>query len=442
MVQGPRASGGTGGSAPSNAPTFASLGVVSEVHSCLARSSILKPTTVQSAVIPRILDGKKDVLVLSETGSGKTHAYVLPLVSKLVLSRRAQDAAVTLGGLIIVPTRELAHQVTRMVTEVVVRRSGLASKKDVTKPRKSLVVRKFVGEVTPMMLQSIKVDPPHIAVGTPRTLHKLIPSALSVGSLQTCVVDEVDHVASPWSKEFLEGILDAATGVAHRPQVVYVGATTTGGVHDIVTKYSKQLTTLDLTMSGERALPRSLSHIRLVCLSEEQRLPNITRVLAALKPMRALVFANSTQQLQACVEFLKGKGVRVEDLVSTKTNREREQAIEKFSSGRAQVLVCLEGSSRGLDFKSVDVVISASPPESYREYVHRAGRTARMGRKGVVVTLTNRFHDAEVMEGFVKRLRLGGSLLTVTPEELLHVAPRFARASKDTEHAPAAAEAK
>ena len=72
--------------------------------------------------------------------------------------------------------------------------------------------------------------------------------------------------------------------------------------------------------------------------------------------------------------------------------------------------MCLEGSSRGLDFKSVDVVISASPPESYREYVHRAGRTARMGRKGVVVTLTNRFEDAEVMEGFVK-VRHPGSCL-------------------------------
>jgi superfamily II DNA/RNA helicase len=66
------------------------------------------------------------------------------------------------------------------------------------------------------------------------------------------------------------------------------------------------------------------------------------------------------------------------------------------------VLVCLEGGSRGLDFKNVDLVVNVSPPESYREYVHRAGRTARMGRKGLVVTLCNRFEDSELMEGFVK----------------------------------------
>jgi superfamily II DNA/RNA helicase len=123
-------------------------------------------------------------------------------------------------------------------------------------------------------------------------------------------------------------------------------------------------------------------------VNDKQLLPNITRVLAALKPRRVLAFCNSLTELEATLTFLRAKKVKVDSLVSTKPNAERRTVLQQFHDGKLHALLSLEGGSRGLDYKNVDLVINVGPPPNVREYVHRAGRTARNGKPGTVVTLT------------------------------------------------------
>ena len=244
---------------------------------------------------------------------------------------------------------------------------------------------------------------------------------------------------------------------------------------------------VDLTQGGRRPLPSSITHVRMNCVSESQRLPNVTRLLAALRPVRSLLFASTTADVEAAMAFLATKKIRALEFVSTKTNVEREAALRKFAQGSiqvcwrtwanvkggvvctgymsddhrsmhsrrprclsvrvsvclcpllrslflslsrsgpmVQVLVCLEGGSRGLDFKNVDLVMNLNPPGSKREYVHRAGRTGRCGRPGVVVTLCDGGEEAATVEDYVKAVKPTHPLVTVSTDNLFDVAPSLA----------------
>lgn len=195
-------------------PSFASLGIPSDIHGKLAKEGLLKPTAVQAAAIPALLASPpRDMLLFSETGaararapcpphartdsvcccdthgvcagSGKTHAFALPLMAKLVALGRANEATVRLSAVVVSPTRELAHQLTASLQALVLNQKA---KKRAFRPREPLVVRKVVGAVTPRVINSLQLDPPHVVVGTPQTVRTYCPPprALTLSNFTVC----------------------------------------------------------------------------------------------------------------------------------------------------------------------------------------------------------------------------------------------------------------
>ena len=200
--------------------TLSEAGVPPHMIGKLQRLKVNSATRVQAEAIPRLLTHPdRDFVIHSETGSGKTLAYAVPLVARI------ETAAVrACRAIVVVPTRELAKQVSDVLEELV-RRKNKKGKASEGAGTPSISVRKFVGEITQVRLNSLSRDPPHIAVGTPQTLAALLPAALRLGMLQTVVLDEADQLMAPHSRKATEHVLKCATRVSDRPQVVMVSAT-------------------------------------------------------------------------------------------------------------------------------------------------------------------------------------------------------------------------
>lgn len=282
-------------SAGASVHSFASLGVPPALLGKLPRLGKLQtPSVVQVAMLPHAFPeerrhaspptARRDMVVHAQTGSGKTLAYALPMLASVGDPRERK-----LRGVVVVPTRELALQVTRVLAALAEHGSKRARA-----GRAPVVVRRLVGRATDRLRASLRADPPHIVVGTPRTLRELVPRHLSLGDLTHLVLDEVDAlVAGPQAAHTRE-LLQRATSVRHRPSVLMVSATSSPEVRKAAEQFLLKPERIDLvTADGTSSLPPSISHYVLPLYAENQRTPMLTRVMAAMRPVGVLAFLNS-----------------------------------------------------------------------------------------------------------------------------------------------------
>ena len=346
------------GDAPSG---FADLGVPANLVAALSADGIGEPFPIQAATIPDALAGR-DVLGRGRTGSGKTLAFGLPMISRLAGSSRREK--VQPRGLVLVPTRELAMQVADVVAPLA-RIAGL-----------SLVLVAGGMPYPPQILAfSRGVD---LVVATPGRLIDLMDQgAADLSRIEITVLDEADHMADLGFLPAVSRILDT---VPDRGQRLLFSATLDKAVDRLVRKYLHQPVVHQVD-TGQACVPLMSHH--LVNIAPQHK-AELTAELAS-RPGRTLIFVSTQRGADRVAKQLRRSGILAGALHGGLAQGARTRIMSAFKHGSLPVLVATDVAARGIHVDEVGLVLHADPPNGPKEYLHRAGRTARAGGTGTVV---------------------------------------------------------
>jgi superfamily II DNA/RNA helicase len=343
--------------------SFADLGVPPEIVRVLTREGITTPFEIQSATMPDALAGR-DVLGRGQTGSGKTLAFGLPLLARVAQGGRARPHHPK--ALIMVPTRELAMQVADAL-QPLGRSVGVFLKTavgGVPYDRQMDALRRGV----------------EVIVATPGRLADLIErGACNLADVEVTVLDEADQMAD---MGFLPEVTELLAKTPENAQRLLFSATLDGDVDTLVKRFMHNPVTHS-TAPAEASVSTMDHHLLLI--PPQEKFP-ITAAIANRKG-KTIVFARTQMGVDRLVEQLRLVGVRAGALHGGKTQRVRTRTLAEFKEGRSNVLVATDVAARGIHVDGISLVVHVDPPKDPKDYLHRAGRTARAGESGAVVTL-------------------------------------------------------
>lgn len=342
--------------------SFADLQIPPQLISALARQEISKPTPIQVAALPVLLAGK-DAYLHAETGTGKTLAYLLPLFCRM-------DAGLAATQLVIVaPTHELAIQIQRQCCDLA-QNAGWAIK--------SLLL--IGGTSTERQIDKLKKKP-HLVVGSPGRIGELITTGkLKMKNVRSIVIDEADRLMNEESSQAVCAIIQAAP---LSRQLVFASATKERQSTATIQTLSPELVMLK---AGAAAVNENIEHLYLVC-EERDKPEELRKLLHALKPERALVFVHRNDVAEKIAGKLAHHHIPAANLSAANDKHLRQQAMDGFRRGSIRVLIASDIAARGLDIKGVTHIFNFDLPTMSKAYLHRVGRTARAGAKGLAVSL-------------------------------------------------------
>jgi superfamily II DNA/RNA helicase len=347
--------------------SFRELGVSSDVVARLATRSIREPFPIQALVLPDALAGL-DVLAKSPTGSGKTLAFAVPIVERAVPSDARPSA------LVLVPTRELAAQVTQEL-------EALA-------PAKGLKVAAAYGGV-PIGGQAKRVKNAHILVATPGRLQDLAERRLvDLSHVRTFVLDEADRMLDMGFQPQVDKIVRR---LPRNRQTMFFSATLDGEVGELARAYTNSPAHFEADLSAHE--PGKTEH-RFVSVTTDTKVETLVEHLRASGGL-TLVFVRTKRGAERLVQKLGRAGVSAVAMHGDMSQRARERSLERFESGKVTTLVATDVAARGLDLDNVTHVINFDPPVEDKGYVHRTGRTGRAGRDGTAITFVLPEQQAE-----------------------------------------------
>jgi superfamily II DNA/RNA helicase len=394
--------------APDNR-TFAELGVPAPLVTALDAAGVTNPFPIQSATLPDSLAGK-DVLGRGRTGSGKTYAFVLPLLARLAASGTKRKPNQP-RALILAPTRELATQIQASITP-------LAD----TLGLRSMTIFGGVGHGPQINGLRKGAD---IVVACPGRLEDHIQAGhAKLGAVEITVLDEADHMADLGFLPAVRRILEATPAKAQR---LLFSATLDAGVDVLVRRFMTDPVThsVDSARSPVAKMTHHVLHVQ-----PDTRLPVLVDLTAA--PGRSLVFTRTKYGAKSLTKKLIAQGVPAVELHGNLSQGARTRNLEAFSDGSAKTLVATDIAARGIHVDNITLVIHADPPIEHKAYLHRSGRTARAGAEGTVVTLMTDDQVRDVRDltrkagiaATVTKLTTGDPLLSeLAPGERTYVEP-------------------
>ncbi|MGN6252591.1 MAG: DEAD/DEAH box helicase [Marmoricola sp.] len=343
--------------------TFADLGVPAPLSAILAQQGITVPTPIQAATLPDSLAGR-DVLGRGRTGSGKTYAFLLPLVARLSGGRPARSARPR--ALILAPTRELVTQIDASLRPLA-DAAGLRTR----------TVFGGVGQNPQVQALQRGVD---VVVACPGRLEDLIGQGLcSLDAVEVTVLDEADHMADLGFLPVVRRLLDKTPRGSQR---LLFSATLDNAIDVLVKRYLSAPVVHEAD-SVQSPVTRMEHHV--LHLPREQRLPVLVDLTSA--PGRTMVFTRTKHGAKALARQLNQRGVPAVELHGNLSQNARQRNIGAFHDGSATALVATDIAARGIHVDDVALVVHADPPTEHKAYLHRSGRTARAGSAGTVVTL-------------------------------------------------------
>jgi ATP-dependent RNA helicase RhlE len=350
------------------APSFIDLGASPAVVRALAKLGITAPFPIQSLVLPDAIAGR-DVLAKSQTGSGKTLAFAIPLVE------RVDPAGPMPSALVLTPTRELAAQVAEDF-------AGIAGTKGVR-------VAVAYGGIS-IREQGKGVGRAHVLIATPGRLSDLVERRLvKLDHVEILVLDEADRMLDMGFQPQVDRI------IRHLPQVrqtMLFSATLDGAVGHVAAAYTRNPSRHEVESDGKTV--EEVDH-RFVPVSAHGKVEALIELLQKDRDL-TLVFVRTKRGADRLVQKLKAKGVRAEGLHGDLTQPARQRALQRFESGRCDVLVATDVAARGLDLERISHVVNFDPPSDDKGYVHRVGRTARAGRAGTGITLVTAEQQSDI----------------------------------------------
>jgi ATP-dependent RNA helicase RhlE len=345
---------------------FSQLGLSKDLISAIDRAKYESPYPVQTEAIPAILQ-QKDLLGLAPTGSGKTAAYILPILQRLLAKEASVDRFVPV--LVLVPTRELAVQVAE-VTENFGRYL----------PRRIKSMAVFGGvSVNPQM---IKLHGVEILIATPGRLIDLIGrKAIGISRIHTLVLDEADKILNMGFREEMEYLLDLPPS---RRQNILFSATMDEEVETLTQKLLKD--PVKIQVEAPNFTPELIDQ-RAYRVSHENKGPFLRQLIKSGDWEQILVFASSIRTADNVVTKLTKNGINALAFHGDKSQGARTEALARFKSGKTRVLVATDLAARGIDIQSLPLVINYELPRSPKDYIHRVGRTGRAGAIGEAISL-------------------------------------------------------
>lgn len=353
--------------------SFSELNINESYISSLSQNQITVPTAVQAQAIPEILAGKS-LLFQSETGTGKTLAYLLPLLQKI---ESEENPRKEIKLLIVAPTIELASQIKIQVQLI-------------TDKKTALLVG---GSPIKRQLETLK-EKPWIVIGGPARLLELFHlKKLKLDGIKAVVLDEADRLISPEIRDETIALINA---LKKDIQLIAASATITKSTLKVLqeTRIKQNGTTESdleaLYLPPEDILRKRITHLA-VFAETRDKIDTLRKILQGEKPGKVLIFTSKIDQVINIVSKLKYKNIECYGLTSKTEKNERKATIDRFRSGKIKCLVTSDLTSRGLDIPDITHVIQMDLPSDEDFFIHRSGRTARAGKTGINIVIGDEY---------------------------------------------------
>jgi len=383
--------------------SFRELGVSSPVVDALAARSITTPFRIQALALPDALGGL-DILAKAPTGSGKTLAFAVPIVE------RTSPADGRPSTLVLVPTRELATQVTDEL-------------KSMAKP-KNLKVESAYGGV-PLRPQSKRIKGAHVLVATPGRLEDLAERRLvDLRGIRILVLDEADRMLDFGFKPQVDRIVRR---LPQNRQTMFFSATLDGEVGRLAREYTRSPSYVEAELATGQQ-PAEIEH-RFVSVTTDTKVKTLAEHILASDGL-TLVFVRTKRGADTLVRKLKNHHVEAVAMHGNLSQNARERALARFGEGKVSTLVATDVAARGLDLQGVTHVINFDPPSEDKGYVHRTGRTGRAGKTGTAITFVLPDQQADTSRsarrlGYHEQFEKAG--MSSAPAKLLYTSRRGRR---------------
>ena len=341
--------------------TFADLGLAAPVLQGLADVGYETPSPIQAATIPPLLEGR-DVVGLAQTGTGKTAAFALPILSRLDLAQKTPQA------LVLAPTRELALQVCEAFERYAAHLRGVH------------VLPVYGGQGYGVQLSALRRGV-HVVVGTPgRIMDHLDKGTLDLSELRFLVLDEADEMLNMGFAEDVETIL------AETPEdknVALFSATMPAQIRRISAKYLREPE--EITVKNKTATAANIAQ-RYLIVSYPQKVDALTRILEVENFEGMIVFVRTKNETETLAEKLRARGFSATAINGDVPQAVRERTVNQLKSAKLDILVATDVAARGLDVERISHVVNYDIPTDTESYVHRIGRTGRAGRSGDAIS--------------------------------------------------------
>ncbi|MDR3605840.1 MAG: ATP-dependent RNA helicase DbpA [Oligoflexia bacterium] len=374
----------------SNLTDFSKLALSPELLEVIRELGYEKLTPIQAKSIPVLLQGN-DLVGQSKTGSGKTAAFSIPLLSKVDLRDRSVQA------LVLCPTRELCTQVAREIRKLGRRHSGLQ------------VLILSGGQ--PMFPQLTALEKGvHVVVGTPgRVIDHLVRRSLDLRGVATLVLDEADRMLDMGFEEDMKTILK---DIPKSRQTVFFSATFPRTIEALSRSYQKNPIRVTIEESAQ-ASPQIRQLVYEV--NPERKFDTLLWVLQQYQPDSAIVFCNLKTTVSELAEGLKAAGIPCDSLHGDLEQSARDRVMAKFRNQSTRILIATDVAARGIDVENLDMVLNFDLPAQPAVYVHRIGRTGRAGKSGVAVSFATSREKLKVLN--IEK-ETGHALQQKTPSQL------------------------
>ncbi|HEY1407003.1 MAG TPA: DEAD/DEAH box helicase, partial [Spirochaetota bacterium] len=343
---------------------FSSLKINDELVNLLTENRITEPTPIQQQAIPVLLSGK-DVIAQAQTGTGKTLAFLLPIMQKIKPEENHVQA------LIITPTRELALQITQ-VAKMLATVSG------------ARILAAYGGQDVELQKRKLKGSI-HIVIGTPgRLVDHLTRKSINLTQIDTLVLDEADQMLD---MGFLRDVEKIIHHTARHRQTLLCSATMPGGIAALADKH--MTSPVRIHAAGKSV---TLEKVRQLAIetTDDKKQDNLCALLDEYKPFMAIIFCRTKRRAHALNKSLRMRGYASDELHGDLTQGKREKAMKSFRETKTQFLVATDVAARGLDIDGITHVINYDMPRNAETYIHRIGRTGRAGQEGFAITFVSR----------------------------------------------------
>lgn len=344
--------------------SFENLKINEKIISGLNAMGIKEPTEIQEKIIPLALE-KTNLIGQSETGTGKTLAYLLPIIENIDINKKEMQC------IILAPTHELAIQINNTINEVK-KASGL-----------EITSTPLIGSANiKRQIDNLKAKP-HILVGSAGRILELIrKKKVSAHTIKTIVIDEVDKLLD---KNNLPTVKDIIKVTPKQTQIMMFSATLNGKTLDIAKTLAEDINVVSVK---NNKVNENINH-NYIKTDSRKKVETLRKLLNALKSPKVLVFNNDSYTTNTAVEYLSFNNVKVAAIGGNGKMEDRKRALENFRKGKINVLIASDIAARGLDIKGVTHVVNFDIPEDSKDYLHRAGRVGRAGESGEVFSLVD-----------------------------------------------------
>jgi superfamily II DNA/RNA helicase len=354
---------------------FSDIGVSPDILKILDKLSLTSPTPIQKQAIPVALKGT-DIVGIAQTGTGKTFAFGIPIIQKL-LSSSGQ-------ALVLVPTRELALQVNESIRK-------LADRLNIS----TIVL--IGGENISRQFFELKRRP-RLIIATPgRLIDHLKRKSIKLDQIKTLVLDEADMMLD---MGFLPQIEEILRSVPKERQTMLFSATMPVLIANLATKYLKLPIRIEVAPQG--TIVKNVTQ-EMIVLEAKDKMKYLEKIIKENEGS-ILIFVRTRYGVKNIAKKLISNGHKATEIHSDLSQGQRKRALDSFKSGRSRIMVATDVAARGLDVKGIELVINYDLPDSSSDYVHRIGRTARAGKKGKAISLATpgQLKNIKAIEALIK----------------------------------------